>query len=70
MPASVVRRLVAELQRPVECRPLIVSELDPELVGLLGLEMGLLIERGISYPDREDEKRAAQRLAAPHDSSP
>ncbi len=26
--------------------------------------------RGISYPDREDAKRAAQRMAASHDSSP
>jgi hypothetical protein len=43
--ASMVRRLVTDLQRPVLCRPLSVSELDAELLGMLGLDAGLLIER-------------------------
>lgn len=43
--SSVVRRVVTELQRPVVCRPLAVTELDASVLELLGIDTGLLIER-------------------------
>ena len=43
--SSVVHRLVAELQRPVLCRPLEVTELGADLLGLLDIDAGLLIEQ-------------------------
>lgn len=43
--SSMVRRLVTDLQRPVLCRPLVVQALDAELLGMLELDAGLLIER-------------------------
>ena len=42
--SSVVRRAVAELQRLARCRALLVSELDPSVLALLGLNTGLLVE--------------------------
>jgi len=43
--SSVVRRLVAELQRPVLCRPLEVTELGADVLELLDIDAGLLIEQ-------------------------
>ena len=43
--SSVVRQVVTELQRPVVCRPLAVTELDASVLELLGIDTGLLIER-------------------------
>ena len=43
--SSVVRRIVAELQRPALCRPLAVTELTADVLELLDLEAGLLIEQ-------------------------
>ena len=43
--SSVVRRVVSELQERLPCRPVVVSSLDVEVLDLLGLEGGLLIER-------------------------
>ncbi len=45
MSSSVVRRIVAELQRQNRCRAVVVSEPDPEVLALLGLEAGLLVEQ-------------------------
>ncbi len=42
--SSVVRRVVAEIQRQDRCRALMVSELEPPVLALLGLESGLLVE--------------------------
>ena len=43
--SSIVRRVVAELQRQVRCRALVVSELQPPVLALLGIESGLLVEQ-------------------------
>ena len=43
--SSVVRRVVVELQRRARCRVLVVSELEPPVLALLGLESGLLVEQ-------------------------
>jgi S1-C subfamily serine protease len=43
--SSVVRRLVGELQRPVLCRPLEVTELGADVLELLDIDAGLLIEQ-------------------------
>ena len=43
--SSVVRRVVAELQRQVRCRALVVSELEPPVLALIGIESGVLIEQ-------------------------
>ena len=43
--SSVVRRIVAELQRQTGCRALVVSELEPPVLALLGLEIGVLVEQ-------------------------
>lgn len=43
--SSVVRRMVAELQRPVLCRPFEVTALSTDVLELLDLEAGLLIEQ-------------------------
>lgn len=43
--SSVVRRVVNELQERPPCRPLVVSSLGAEVLDLLGLEGGLLIEQ-------------------------
>ena len=45
MSSSVVRRVVAELQRQTRCRAFVVSELAPSVLSLLGIERGLLLER-------------------------
>ncbi len=42
--SSVVRRVVTDLQRPMVCRPLAVTELGPDVLELLGIDAGLLIE--------------------------
>lgn len=43
--SSVVRQVVAELQRRVRCRALVVSELEPPVLALLGVERGVLIQQ-------------------------
>lgn len=43
--SSVVRRVVNELQERPPCRPVVVSSLGAEVLDLLGLEGGLLIEQ-------------------------
>ena len=43
--SSIVRQVVAQLQRQVRCRALVVSELQPPVLTLLGFESGLLVER-------------------------
>ena len=43
--SSVLRRVLADLQRLVRCRPLGVSELEPPVLTLLGIERGLLVEQ-------------------------
>ena len=43
--SSVVRRVVNELQQQPRCRPVVVSSLDAEVLDLLGLDGGLLVER-------------------------
>jgi len=43
--SSAVRRVVAELQRQARCRALVVSELAPPVLALLGIESGLLVEQ-------------------------
>ena len=43
--SSVVRRVVGELQRRVRCRALVVSELEPPVLALLGIERGVLVEQ-------------------------
>lgn len=43
--SSVVRRVVVELQRRVRCRALVVSELEPPVLALLGIDRGVLVEQ-------------------------
>lgn len=42
--SSVVRRMVVDLQRQDRCRALVVSELDEQVLALLGIDSGLLVE--------------------------
>ena len=43
--SSAVRRVVVELQRQVRCRAFVVSELEPPVLALLGIESGVLVEQ-------------------------
>lgn len=43
--SSIVRQVVAQLQRQVPCRALVVAELQPPVLALLGFESGLLVEQ-------------------------
>jgi len=43
--SSVVRRVVADLQRQVRCRALVMAELEPPVLALLGIEGGVLVEQ-------------------------
>ena len=43
--SSIVRQVVAGLQRQVRCRALVVSELQPSVLMLLEIENGLLVEQ-------------------------
>ena len=43
--SSVVRRVVRDLQRQVRCRALVIAELEPTVLSLLGVESGVLVEQ-------------------------